>query len=101
VDLAQWHMWWKRRGARGVRRILLQEWDPIGVRGIPGADDEYDSYVGRVGRMLREQAGAEAIASFLAETRIETMGLPARDTQDRSVSATLLDWYEQEMREHE
>lgn len=27
-----------------VRIVLLWAWDPIGVRGIPEAVDEYDSY---------------------------------------------------------
>jgi integrase len=33
MDLADWQTWWKWRGARELRRILMDEWDPIGVRG--------------------------------------------------------------------
>jgi hypothetical protein len=92
-------MWWKQSGGREVRRILMEEWDPIGVSGIPEAIDEYDRYVGQVGQMLREAATAEAIAAYLAATRLETMGLLADDTSDRSVAATLRGWYDSEMRQ--
>ena len=53
MELSDWHMWWKRRGGSGIRRLLMEEWDPIGVKGIPEAADEYDSYRGAVAGMLR------------------------------------------------
>ncbi len=31
-----------------VRKVLLDEWDPIGIRNIPECVDEYDSYVDQV-----------------------------------------------------
>ena len=68
-------MWWKRRGGAGVRRILMQEWDPIGVDGIPEPADEYDTYVGAVGRMLREGATDEELARYLVDIRENRMGL--------------------------
>ena len=37
-----------------IRKILFQDWDPIGVSHIPEAQDEYDSYVGGVySRLIR------------------------------------------------
>ena len=41
-----WDAWWKRRGEAELRRLLLVEWDPIGIADVPKAQDEYDSYVG-------------------------------------------------------
>jgi len=39
----------KSREIRGqIRRVLMEEWDAIGVSDIPEAADEYDSYVGEV-----------------------------------------------------
>ena len=35
-----------------VRDVLMREWDPIGVSGIPEAADEYDSYLGTIYLML-------------------------------------------------
>jgi len=60
-------MWWKRRGARELRRILMEEWDPIGVRRIPEAADEYDTYLGPLASRLREGAPAETIADYLSD----------------------------------
>ncbi len=50
MELSEWSLWWKRRGFPEIRRTLLHDWDPIG--GVP--DDEYDSHVLRIGRMLRQ-----------------------------------------------
>jgi hypothetical protein len=90
-------MWWKGRGAAGVRHLLMSEWDPIGVQGVVEAADEYDSYVGVVGRMLREGATADAIASYLSDVR---SGMDAADEKrDGQVAAQLREWYLEEMRE--
>ncbi len=29
-----------------IRDVLVHDWDPVGVGGVPEAQDEYDSYVG-------------------------------------------------------
>ena len=34
-------MWWKRSGARELRQLFMDEWDPIHIRGVPEAADEY------------------------------------------------------------
>ena len=41
-----------RRYHAGIHRILLRDWDPIGVADIVEAQDEYDSYVGKIYGML-------------------------------------------------
>jgi hypothetical protein len=38
-----------------VREVLMREWDPIGVRDAPEAQDEYDSYVGKAYVMLMDE----------------------------------------------
>ena len=59
-----------------VREILRKEWDPIGVFGSTGAEDEYASYVGEVSLMLfEERATAETIATHLLRIATEWMGL--------------------------
>ena len=53
-----------RENRAKIREILMHEWDPIGVRDVPQAQDEYDSYVGRVYvMMMDERATHEAIAA--------------------------------------
>lgn len=56
-----------------VREILLREWDPIGVAGIPEAQDEYDCYVDRLCVMIARDEPAYTIAERL--WRIETTGM--------------------------
>lgn len=100
MDLADWRMWWKRHGAQELRRILMEEWDPISVRGIPEAADEYDGYLGPLASRLREGASAEAVAEYLTEVEEDRMGFgesaAARERNQR-LAARLLTWYGQEM----
>lgn len=97
MDLARWHMWWKRSGAHELRALLMEAWDPIGVAGIPEAADEYDSYIGPVARLLREDRRVGEIASYLHHVRTSVMGLdgsPEMDERDREVATRLVAWYE-------
>jgi hypothetical protein len=65
-----------RENRARVRRILLQEWDPIGIRDAPEASDEYDRYADRAYVMLMDdRATAEAIAAYLYQIASEHMGL--------------------------
>ncbi len=38
---------------RAIRGVLMQDWDPCYVRDAPEAQDEYDTYVSQLYRMLR------------------------------------------------
>jgi hypothetical protein len=59
-----------------IRKIMLTEWDPIGVSDIPAAQDEYDVYADTVTGMLANQtASIDAIAQYLFEIATEHMGL--------------------------
>lgn len=50
---------------RAINAILWRDWDPIGC-GVP--EDEYESYVWPVYRLLINNAPREAIADYLRET---------------------------------
>ena len=63
-----------RRIQRVIRRVLLEDWDPIGVREVPEAQDEYDSYVGGVYRLLAEGASARILAEHLYAIETDRMG---------------------------
>jgi hypothetical protein len=63
----------QRRDA--IRRILMSEWDPIGVNDNPEAADEYDGYVGPVLDLLNARAGSDEIAAYLQKVETERMGL--------------------------
>jgi hypothetical protein len=48
-----------------IRQILYRDWDPIGVCGA-APEDEYDSYIGGVYRILASSRSEEALIQFLA-----------------------------------
>lgn len=69
-----------RENRARVREILLLDWDPIGVYGIPEASDEYDAYAAKAYVMLMDEgASADAIAAYLFKIATEHMGLSNRD----------------------
>ena len=58
-----------------IRQVLLTDWDPIGVLDEPTVQDEYDSYIGGVYRLLFNAVSAQSIAAHLAKIESEQMGL--------------------------
>jgi hypothetical protein len=100
MELERWRKWWRARGEPGIRQLLMEEWDPLGVRGFPDARDEYDSYVPPIGRLLREGAGATDVAEYLTNIETERMGLSdteAARTKAEEVAQKLIEWYAEEM----
>ena len=65
-----------------MRRVLLEEWDPIGVRDEPMAQDEYDSYLGDLYDLLTQNASDSHIAQHLNEIEMVNMGGSARPTEN-------------------
>lgn len=59
-----------------VGKVLLSDWDPIGVHDEPRAQDEYDSYAPTIARLVAEGASTEMIARHLLRIEIEEMSLP-------------------------
>jgi hypothetical protein len=58
-----------------IREILLRDWDPIGVNDVPEAQDEYDSYVGGVYRLLASHCSTKQMVDHLANIESQTMEL--------------------------
>ena len=67
---------------RKIGGVLLKEWDPIGVAGVPEARNEYSGYVGEVYRLISAGAMPLQLAEHLARIETEHMGLPARSRDD-------------------
>jgi hypothetical protein len=69
----------KARRARAIqeniRKTLMHYWDPINVSGVPEAQGEYDSYIGRVYRLVASKAPVDDITDLLCEIEYEWMGL--------------------------
>jgi hypothetical protein len=63
-----------------VRRILLEDWDPIGVQDFrdkyrQATTDEYDTYIGPVVDMLLAGKSKNQIVDFLYDVEIRNMGI--------------------------
>jgi hypothetical protein len=83
VRALDWYDWWKSKGEVDVRRILMYEWDPIGVRDIPGTAHEYDRYGRVIGLMLFQGVRLAELEAYLHRVRIDYMGISVGVTGDR------------------
>ena len=72
-----------------IRRVLITVWDPIGVRGEPNAQDEYDSYLGNVLALLTSGASDDQINEHLLRIVTERMELPAKKEDMQSTVSAL------------
>lgn len=79
MDQDEYERWWRESGSAELREILYRDWDPIGLKDLAdGSEDEYDAYIGQIGRRLRAGASAEEVAALLEHFRLE-MGLEPAD----------------------
>ncbi len=67
-----------RRIRVDIRHVLMDVWDPIGVKDIPEAYDEYDGYLGEVMKLLVDAKTDEEIALHLQWIITDRMGLTAK-----------------------
>jgi hypothetical protein len=93
MSLDPWSTWWRTDGEDGLRRVLMESWDPIGIADQPAAADEYDSYVLALGGKLRAGATLEEIANYLSRIRGEQMGLLSHAAADLAAAKAVLRWY--------
>jgi len=84
----------ERRRAKSIqesiRQILLHDWDPIGVNDVPEAQDEYDSYVADVYRLLASRCSADQMTDHLLRLESEAMGLVPDRKRLRAVANKLI-----------
>ncbi|HEV3300902.1 MAG TPA: DUF1871 family protein [Planctomycetaceae bacterium] len=76
-----------REKAKAIRRILLAEWDPFGC-GVP--EDEYDSYITGIYRLIHERASLEGLAAHFRNLEKMAMGLEPDLEKSRRVAKSLL-----------
>ncbi|MDO9337532.1 MAG: hypothetical protein Q7T61_14120 [Caulobacter sp.] len=60
-------------------RLLFRQWDPIGVYGIDGPEDEYRSYLPHFWELVRTGASEGVIAGYLAKVERERIQLETTD----------------------
>lgn len=76
---------------RQTDETLHYLWDPIGVRGIPQARDEYHSYLPRVFSMPITGSKDNEIAGYLVKIEEYSMGLSLNKENALNVARTLID----------
>lgn len=58
-----------------IRRILLQDWDPMGVGDNPNLTDEYDAFIPTIYKMLNSNCTYDQLTAYLKsieENDVET-----------------------------
>jgi hypothetical protein len=57
-----------------IRDVLIRDWDPIHIKDVPEAQDEYDGYLAGVYRLLVSGTSELAVAQHLASIEHDARG---------------------------
>lgn len=79
-----------RRIRARIRHVLLEVWDPIGVKDEPNAQDEYDGYIGRLYELLVEDAGDAELLRYLYWVAHDRMGFEEAKASDAQATVVAL-----------
>lgn len=74
---------------QSIRQILIYDWDPIGINAV-GLDDEYDSYIGEIYRLLKSGASECQIIERLYQFETISMGLNGNREMLKSATEKLM-----------
>jgi hypothetical protein len=58
-----------------IKLALINQWDPIGVKDIPEASNEYDGYVPTIYNMLIQKKTKKDLFDYLWQVETEHMSL--------------------------
>jgi hypothetical protein len=80
---------------QSIRNILFYDWDPIGINDLnpdeySGADDEYDSYVSSIYRLLASGGSEYQIIERLYQFETASMGMNGNRERLKSVAEKLM-----------
>ena len=73
-----------------IRHVLLDVWDPIGVKDEPNAQDEYDGYIGKLYDLLVSRADDSEFIDYLHWAVHDHMGLGAANRSDMETTVEAL-----------
>ena len=76
---------------RATDEIMFYLWDPIGVRNIPAARDEYQSYLPKLFKMIVADAKDHEIAEYLFKLEASSMGMSGNKEQALKAARTLIE----------
>ncbi len=74
-----------------IDEILINEWDPIGVSGIPEARDEYYAYIPQIFKMAINGESAQIIAKLLIDIEMKDMALLGTNTNCKKVAEKIIE----------
>ena len=80
-----------------IGRVLLEEWDPLGVASAPGEHLEYQLYAHEVYNLLARGASDVQIARYLHRAEEGELGHPELASRDLEPLVTRLRTIEREM----
>ncbi len=72
-----------------IQKILLKEWDPIGIQDIPEAQDEYDSYVSDIYKLIQSKRTESEVFDYLWGIETEHMGLSGDKKHTQTIANKL------------
>ena len=72
-----------------VRKILMSDWDPIGVEGVIEAEDEYDTYIDQILSLSSQGATEQDVANHLMMVTKDLMGLEPNDERILKAAAKI------------
>jgi len=73
-----------------IKKILMEDWDPIGVKDEPNAQSEYDRYAMQVLGLLYQNATNDDLADYLDEIVANHMGLKPNHQMTQSAVEKLM-----------
>lgn len=72
-----------------IQKNLLREWDPIGIQDIPEAQDEYDSYVSDIYKLIQSKRTESEVFDYLWGIETEHMGLSGDKKHTQTIAHKL------------
>jgi len=78
-----------RLAFKAIHDVLIMEWDPIGVGDEPLAQDEYDSYIPVIYRLISEGSDDLTIARHFEQIETERIGLSSSGDRNTQIARRL------------
>jgi hypothetical protein len=72
-----------------INIVLLEEWDPIGIKNIPEAHDEYEAYAVPILKLLISGKREREIFKYLWWVETEYMGLQGNKQTTKHIAKKL------------
>jgi hypothetical protein len=77
-----------------IKRLLWEEWDPIGVNETDCPDDEYDGYAFQVFSKLKGGTTLQDVEAYLEWAETENMGLSSSSGRNRLIAQKIIDLHQ-------